>query len=343
MTEKRNIRVLNIITLFSVGGATETVVSMASGLREKGYDVHIATGPPIPTEGSMYEAAAKLGIPVFTFRNLKRAIRPLSDFLIIVQLAWFIRRNRYDIVHTHSSKAGVVGRIAAWLARTPVRIHTIHGLPFHRYQPWYLRNCFKLIEKITAATCHRIVAVTHTIITEMERDNLVPRSKCVMIRSGFDISGYVGFDGETCSLRKKYGLGADDIVLGKVSRFSILKGHTYLLTAFTEVCKRVPNAKLLLIGNGELENELKQSIVSQGLSDRVIFTGLVPPRDIPSVISLLDILVHTSLLEGLARVLPQAIMMGKPVISFDLDGAHEVVYDGINGYLIEPENTGMLA
>ena len=343
MAESKKIKVLNIITLFSVGGASETVVSMAEGLNKKGYDVHIATGPNIPTEGSMYETANRLNIPVYTFENLKRAINLIDDVRIILELARFIRKNNYDIVHTHSSKAGVVGRLAAWLAGTKVRLHTIHGLPFHRYESWFVRNSFKLIEKFAALTCTKLVAVTHTIVDVMVKNNLAPREKFAVIRSGFNIDEYINFNQDVSALRKKYSLKDDEVVIGKVSRFSILKGHKYLVNAFCEISKKNPKTKLLLIGNGEIENSLREMVKQMNLTDRVIFTGLIQPEEIPSAIAVVDILVHTSLLEGLARVLPQAIMMEKPVISFDLDGAHEVIKDGVNGYLIEPENDAMLS
>ncbi|OGU61206.1 MAG: hypothetical protein A2V66_12750 [Ignavibacteria bacterium RBG_13_36_8] len=343
MVDKKRIKVLNVITLFSIGGATETVVLMAEGLKQKGYEVHVATGPNIPAEGSMYEITERLNIPVYTFPHLKRAITPFSDLLIIYQLFRFIKKNDYDIVHTHSSKAGVVGRIAAWLAGTPVRIHTIHGLPFHRYQNWFIRSLFKLIEKFAASISHKLVSVTHTIVDVMTKNNLAPPSKFVVIRSGFAIEKYLNFREDTSSIRKKYNLRNDDIIIGKVSRISILKGHKYLINAFDIVCKKISNAKLLLVGNGEFENELREIISRKNLNDKVVFTGLVSPAEIPTVISILDILVHTSLHEGLARVLPQAIMMGKPLISFDLDGAHEVIKDSVTGYLIEPENVNALA
>ncbi len=341
--EKKKIKVLNVITLFSVGGATETVVSMADGLIKKGYDVHIATGPNNPAEGSMYETTEKLGIPVYTFTNLKRAINVFNDLKIIYELTRFIKINKYDIVHTHSSKAGVVGRVASFLAGTPIRIHTIHGLPFHRYEPWYIKYSFMLIEKVTALISTKIVAVTHTIVNVMVKNHLAKKNKFVVIRSGFDVKEYTDFNHDVSYLKEKYNIANNDFVIGKVARFSILKGHIFLLEAFKIVSEKIPNAKLLLIGNGELENELKQKVNEMNLDDRVIFTGLIQPEEIPATISLLDVLVHTSLLEGLARVLPQAIMLAKPVISFDLDGAPEVIKDGYNGYLIEPENIEMLA
>jgi len=340
---KSKIKVLELITLFSIGGATETVVAMAKGLNNLGYEVHIATGPNIPSEGSMYETAKELGITVITFPRLKRAINPIDDLVVIFQLAKFIRKNKYDIVHTHSSKAGVIGRIAARLAQALVVLHTIHGLPFHRFQNIYIRNFYKLIEKFAALFCDKIVAVTHTIVDVMLKSNLAPASKFTVVRSAFNLDAYNTKLYDTQKIRSKYKLSENDFVLAKVSRFSKLKGHKYLIDAFKTITPKINNCKLLLIGNGELEDELKSYIKHSGLEDKIIFTGLIPPNEIPEVLSSIDVLVHTSLLEGLARVLPQAIMLEKPIISFDLDGAHEVIKDGLNGYLIEPENISSLA
>jgi len=343
LNSKKKIKILELITLFSIGGATETVVSMAKGLQNLGFEVEIATGPHIVSEGSMYETAEDLGIPVFTFKNLRRDINLFVDILIIIQLAWFIRKNKYTVVHTHSSKAGVVGRIAAFLAGVKVIIHTIHGLPFHRYQPSLQKKLFIFVEKISALFCDKIIAVTYTIVDVLVKGNIVPQHKLRVIRSAFSLEEYLKVNVPKEQIQARFGLLKNDIVIGKIARLSKLKGHEYLLSAFAKVAKAVPNAKLLIVGNGELESELKHFVKKERLADKVIFTGLVLPEDIPSIINTMDILVHSSLLEGLARVLPQAIMLEKPVISFDLDGAHEVIKNGVNGYLIEPLNIEQLA
>lgn len=315
---------------------------MAEGLMKEGMTVHIATGPNILSEGSMYETAKKLEIPVFTFNNLRRNINLFWDTLVIFQLYRFIKDGKYDIVHTHSSKAGVVGRIAARLARTPVVLHTVHGLPFHRYQPKINKKVFIYIEKFSSLFCDKLVAVTDTIIQTMLQYNIGKRSKYVMIRSSFDIENYKS-NGRVKGNRERFGIKENEIVIGKIARLSELKGHKYLLEAFNLVSKNVPSARLLLVGNGELEYELKRFVEENRLKEKVIFTGLVTPEEMPEIIEIMDIVVHTSLLEGLARVLPQAIMMGKPVISFNLDGAHEIIEDGVNGYLIKPLDTNLLA
>jgi len=336
-------KVLHIITLFSIGGATENTIYTVDGLIKKGYYVDIVTGPNISSEGSMYSICKKLNIPVFTFNNLKRAISPLSDILVIFQLYLFIKKNNYDIVHTHSSKAGVVGRIAAWLAKTPIIIHHNHAKPYHRFQNRFIRIFYKGIEKFASIFCNKIVSVTHTIVDEMVQDKIAPREKFVVIRSGFNIENFKNFNSaDNYNLKNKFGLTDDDIVIGKIARLSVIKGHIYLLQAFEKVCRQIPNVKLLFVGNGENKNELLKFIDKKRLTDKIIFTGLIPTKEMPSVISLIDIVVHTSLLEGLPRVFTQSMLMGKPVISFDLDGAHEVIENGKNGYLIEPLNIEML-
>jgi glycosyltransferase involved in cell wall biosynthesis len=344
LNEKKQIKILNVITLFSIGGATETVVSMAEGLKKKGYTVHVATGPNIVSEGSMYETAKGKDIPVYTFKNLRRNINPFRDLIIIIELSNFIRKGNYDIVHTHSSKAGVIGRIAAWLAGTPAIVHTVHGLPFHRYQPELKKQTFIWIEKFSSLFCHKIVAVTQTIIDTMIGYNIGNKNNYVMIRSAFDTDIYqTDGDDHKRKTRQRFGIKEDDIVIGKIARLSPLKGHKYILNSFIQISKKISNAKLLIVGNGELEYELKRFVENNNLQESVIFTGLITPEDIPGIIEIMDMLVHTSLLEGLARVLPQAIMMEKPVISFDLDGAHEVIRDGENGFLIKPQDEEQLA
>jgi glycosyltransferase involved in cell wall biosynthesis len=338
LKKKSEIKILQIITLFSIGGATETVVSMAERLIKKGYKVDIATGPHINSEGSMYDTAEEKKLSVITFRNLRREINLLRDIAIIIQLALFIRKGNYDVVHTHSSKAGVVGRIAAFLANTPLILHTVHGLPFHRYQPEIKKKFFIWVEKFSNLFSNKIIAVTDTIIQTMLDEKIGSKDKYYMVRSGFDTSNYQQNGNQRNFLRHRYGINENDIVIGKIARLSELKGHKYLLEAFIPVSHKIPNAKLLIVGNGELEYELKRLVESKKIGDKVIFSGLITPEEIPNVIEVMDILVHTSLLEGLARVLPQAIMMKKPVISFNLDGAHEVIKSGETGYLIQPLN-----
>ena len=177
----------------------------------------------------------------------------------------------------------------------------------------------------------------------MVKDKIAPREKFVVIRSGFNIENFKNFDSSNnYKIKDKFGLTDNDIVIGKIARLSVIKGHIYLLQAFEKVCKQITNVKLLFVGDGENKSELLRFINKKRLNDKIIFTGLIPTNKMPSVISLIDIVVHTALLEGLPRVFTQSMLMGKPVISFDLDGANEVIENCKNGYLIEPINIEML-
>ncbi|MBN1216382.1 MAG: glycosyltransferase family 4 protein [Candidatus Lokiarchaeota archaeon] len=335
-TDKK-IKVLQIITVFSIGGATENVVAMADGLNNIGYKVDILTGLNIKSEGSMYETAQKLNISVYTFKCIKRNINPLFDIIATYKIYRFIKKNKYDIVHTHSSKAGVIGRIAARLANTKAIIHSIRGLPFHNYQNKILHKFLVLIEKIISKFCHKITAVSYTIIETLTKRKIVDSQKLIMIRSAFDIKSNLNLV-ESKIIKEKYSIKDDEIVIGKIARLSKLKGIYFALESIKRVSKIIPKIKFLIVGNGELESEIRKYIEDNNLSNIVILTGLISPEEIPSYINTFDFLIHTSLLEGLARVIPQSIVMGKPVICFNLDGSHEIIRDGRNGFLIEPEN-----
>ena len=213
--QTRNLKVIELVTLFSIGGATETVISIAEGLIKKGFNVEIATGPHIKSEGSMYEMTENLNIPVHTFNNLKRQINIFYDFLIIIQLALFIRNNKFSIVHTHSSKAGVVGRIAAFLAGTPVIVHTIHGLPFHRFQLPIINWLFITLEKISALFCQKVMCVSVTIMEILEKQKIVAKHKLCVVRSAFDNSEYFINEDARNRISRKYQILPDEILFAK--------------------------------------------------------------------------------------------------------------------------------
>lgn len=333
-----HIRVLHLITIFSLGGATENTLLTVEGLHELGYDVGILTGPNITSEGSLFDRAKRSGIRVEVIPELMRSIHPVYDFIAFFKIYAALRKGRYHIVHTHSSKAGFLGRIAARLARVPVVIHTIHGLPFHEYQGKTIHRIFVLAEKIGAKLSDKIISVTNTITRKALSAGVGVPEQFVTVRSGFEMEQFFRRHHDAGALRKELGLKKTDLIVGKIARFSQLKGHQYLIDVVPEVVRRVPTAKFLFVGSGELESQFKRLVEESGVRDQVIFVGLVSQERIASLISIMDIVVHTSLLEGLARVLPQAFAAGKPVISYNIDGAHEIVLPGVSGYLVEPCN-----
>jgi glycosyltransferase involved in cell wall biosynthesis len=337
------VRVLHLITLFSLGGATENTLLSVEGLQKLGYDVEIITGPPIASEGDLFAEAQQRGVRVKLIRVMQRNIHPILDLRAFFAVLRMIQKGRYHVVHTHSSKAGVLGRLAAKLAGVPVVVHTIHGLPFHDFMSGAPRRFFILAERWGTAMSDRVISVTDTIIRKCIAAGIGSPEKFVTIRSGFEMDQYLRPNGDGARLRSDYGIGPDELVIGKIARFNALKGHEYLIEVIPAIVKEVPNVRFLLVGSGELEEEFKARVRERGVADRVVFTGRVDQDRIPAFIAMMDIVVHTSLREGLARVLPQALAAGKPVVSFDLDGAHEVIRDGDTGRLVTACDSDRLA
>lgn len=327
-----------VVTLFSIGGATETVVSLCHGLQEKGYDIDIVTGPPLESEGDMFSAASKLGLNVIVIPTMVSNIHPLKDLITFFSLVDFMRKGTYQIVHTHSSKAGVLGRCAAWVSNIPIVIHTIHGLPFHEFQLPWIRKGFILFERACAGISTAIVTVSQSIIEECIRANIGSRKQYRVIRSGFEVEQFLHAAIYRDDYRSKYHIEQSQIAFGTVSRLAQLKGHEFILDIAPILCKEFPCVKFVFIGDGEIRELLKARVRQLGLTEHIVFTGLIDPNEIPKMIAAMDIIIHLSLREGLARVLPQAIISGKKVVTFDIPGVSEVISNTDTGYRIPLKN-----
>lgn len=343
--DDKKIRVLHIITRFILGGAQEnTFLTVKYQSLDGDFEVDICTGPPLGPEGSMMDELRGLtGVNVFLVDELRREINPWLDIVSFIKLFLVIRRGGYDVIHTHSSKAGILGRLAAFLAGKKAVIHTIHGLPFHPYQSSYLNVIYVFLERACALFSSRIITVCDAMADKAAAAGVAPREKFVTVYSGMDLSGFLAADRKNPSLMKKLGLRYDDAVIGKIARLFPLKGHEYLVAAAREVAAVCPNVKFLLVGDGILMDNIVERVRREGLEKNFLFAGLVRRDDIPDYISVMDIVVHTSLREGLARVLPQGLASGKPAVSFDIDGAGEVVKDGETGFLIRPGDSAGVA
>jgi len=267
---------------------------------------------------------------------MRRAVNPFRDAVAFAQLYLIFRREKYDIVHTHSSKAGILGRLAARLAGVKVIIHTIHGLPFHRYQGALSNLICILLENLSARVSTKIVCVADAMAEQAVAAGVAPGNKFTTIYSGMELDAFLRSPALRERARHNLGIGRENLVIGMIARLFPLKGHEYLFAASAEIVRRFPNARFLLVGDGILREKFRRTLRELRLADKFVFAGLVHPNRIPEVISAMDVLVHTSLREGLAKALPQAMACGKPVVSFNLDGAREVVKDGITGYLVAP-------
>lgn len=343
MSQGEKIRVLHIITRMIVGGAQENTLLSVEGLnRMDEYEVTLVSGLDDGPEGDLLVRARETTRLVI-LPELCRNINPLADLVALFKLVKLIRDGRYHIVHTHSSKAGVLGRIAATLAGTPIVVHTLHSLVFHDYQPWVVNRLWWAVKKACAPMTDHFISVSRIIVEKAVRAGIDRPEKFTTIYSGMELDWFLRSQVDGDSVRREFGLPLDAPVVGKIARLFPLKGHDELLDAASEIVRRCPEVRFFLVGDGILYDHLRERARRQGILDNFVFAGLIPRERIPEMLAAMDVLVHTSLREGLARVLPQALAMGKPCVSFDIDGAPEVVIPGETGYLVEPGDSVGLA
>lgn len=336
-------KVAHIITRLIVGGAQENTLLTALGQSELyGDEVSLISGPGLGPEGSLEPRARSSRLDVRIIPELRRSIHPLRDWLSYRAILRHLRDLRPDIVHTHSSKAGILGRRAAWQLSLPC-VHTIHGAAFHYGQKWFLYKSYVAAERIAARWTGKFISVCDDMTDEYVRAGVATPDRFVTVYSGFEVEPFLHPPRSREEVRREWKLLPEDIVVGKIGRLFHLKGHEFLLAAAPDMVRRVPQVKFLLVGDGILREQYESQIRQMGLTDHFRFAGLVPPERIPELIGAMDIVVHTSQWEGLARVLPQGLIAGKPVVAYDVGGAREVVLPGKTGYLLPRDSVTELA
>lgn len=339
----RPLRVLHVITRLIVGGAQENTLLSVEGLdRMARYDVTLATGLDGGPEGDLLTRARQT-TRLVVIPELGRSVRPTNDLVTLWKLYRLIRRDRYHVVHTHSSKAGVLGRLAAAAAGTPIVIHTLHSLVFHDYQPWLVNRMWRLVKKVCAPLTTHFLSVSSIISDKAVAAGIASPDRFTTVYSGMELDWFLNASPDRAAVRAELGIPADALVVGKIARLFALKGHDELLDAAPQVVARHPDVRFLLVGDGVLQEHLRARCAELGIEENFVFAGLVARERIPEMLSAMDVLAHTSLREGLARVLPQALAMGKPCVSFDIDGAPEVVVPGETGFLVRPGDADGLA
>lgn len=337
-------RIAHVITRMIVGGAQEnTLLCCHDLIRLFGDDVLLLTGPSLGPEGELLKQGRGGGVPLALIPSLRRAIAPWNDLRAYRAIRRTLSEFRPDVVHTHSAKGGILGRLAARALRVPAIVHTIHGAPFHPYQSAATRAIYRWCETYAARRCDHLISVADAMTDLMVAAGVAPRDKFTTIYSGMAVEPFLDADAHRARVRGELGYTDRHVVIGKIARLFHLKGHEYLIAAAGRVVEACPDVRFLLVGDGVLREALQRQIHQAGLDDYFQCTGLVPPAQIPELLGAMDALVHVSLREGLARALPQALIAGKPVVSYDVDGAREVVRDGETGFLLPPRSIEPLA
>jgi glycosyltransferase involved in cell wall biosynthesis len=325
-----------------VGGAQENTLLTIIDHIEKGHKVFLVTGESSGPEGELLKNKKFSNLKIISCPELVRNLSPLKDLQAYFSLKKILKDLTPDVVHTHSSKAGIIGRAAAYKVKVPFICHTVHGQAFHRYEKKWKNFIYKTAERWAAVRCHKIFAVADAMIQQCIDARIAAPEKYKTVYSGMELERYLNPDiSEITALREKLQIPKNANVIITVARLFPLKGYEYLLPAAEIISKSLDNVYFLVVGNGIMYDEIKVKTEKAGL--KFVFSGLVPPADVYKYIAVSDLMLHLSLREGLPRTVVQSLASGKPAIAFDLDGSPEVIIHGKSGYIAEPENYRQVA
>ncbi len=338
---KKKIKVLHIITRLDKGGAPKNTLITVSDADKNTFEVDLVSGISEDPELDVEKRTTGSGARLFIVPEIIRSIRPTTDFISIWKLYRLIRKEQYDIVHTHTSKPGVTGRIAAILAGVPVLIHTSHG---HIYEgffsspvSWVLLQLDRFLSLFT----HKIITLTERGMKEQIGMKIASPQKFAVVPSGIDVQRFATKKVDKKAKKTELGLSPDSTLIGHVARLVPLKGHSDLLKAVPKIIEIFPEAMILLAGDGPLREELEQEAKQLGISKHVFFAG--HREDIEDIYSILDILVLPSELEGMGRVILEAMASSCPVAATNVMGIPELVVHGETGLLFPPRRPDKIA
>lgn len=332
----RNIKVLHVITRMIVGGAQENTLLTAAGLGQMpGYEVHLATGTDDGTEGEIPASAPGIH-QVKVIPEMRRSVNPVADAIALWKLYQFMRRERFDIVHTHLAKAGILGRVAARMAGVPTVVHGLHGMVFNDYQTWVVNRACWAAQRLVDPITDHYVTVSTVVTDKAVEAGIGTRRNHTTIYSGMELDWFMAPEIGVEAARAKWGIPTSALVVGTIARMVPVKGYDILFDVIPEILQSHPNTYFLLVGDGPLMESLRTRAKVLGVAERVVFCGLLKREEIPAALAAMDVMAHPARYEGLPRVLVQALAMGKPCVAFDADGTREVVVSGETGYLITP-------
>ncbi len=332
------IKVLHIHTLPIVSGSGINTFLSMHGMDKNLYDVELACAPG----GRLIPLVQENHMKVRPFKNMVQPLHPLKDTLTLLDLTAFFKRNFYHIVHTHNSKAGFLGRLAAKLAGVPVIVHTVHGFAFHDEEPLWRQVLFRNLERFGSRWCDKMIFISQPLIEWALKDHIVGEEKIEKIYSGIQLDQFCPVKSEEKNeIRSKWNLKQKDHVIGIVSKLWEGKGHGVLIEAFKLLKEKIRDAKLVIVGEGHLYDELFRMVDTNGLRQSVMFTGF--QMDVSEIIATFDVAVLPSFFEGMGRVILEAMAMERPVVASRVGGIPDLIEQDVNGLLVRPGDVKELA
>lgn len=339
---QRKIKVAHIIARMITGGADENTLFTIEGLNKEKYEINLITGEEFDKD--ILNKVKNHPFNIIQLKGLKWKLNFLYDPIVLIKLIEMMRKNHYDIVHTHTTKAGILGRIAARIARVPVIVHGLHGSTFEAFNSGLLNWLLFLFERLTGKFTDAYISVSRVLSEKYIEKGIGKKENYHTVYSGMELGKFYDVK-EKIDCRKKQrelGINSEDFVIGNVARLEMRKGHKFLIDAFKNVVggQRDGHVKLLIIGEGNKREYLENYVNELNLGNKVIFSGY--REDVEELMALMDIFVLTSLREGLPRVLVQAAAVGMPSIAFNIDGVSEIIKDNYNGFLVKVKDVKQL-
>ena len=330
------VRILHVHTLPVVSGSGINTFLSMQGAQDCGAKVALACA----AGGRLESLVLGAGMEFFPIRNFVSELSILRDLHALWQLNRLLAREKFDIVHTHNSKAGFLGRLAAWVNRVPIVIHTVHGFAFHEAENWLFRRVYIALERAAARWCDQMIAISQPMMDWAKQERIGKPEKFVKIYSGIPVEQFRS-QPFSLELRQRLGATPEEIVIGVVSKLWEGKGHEVLLKAFSHLVASGHPVKLLIVGEGYLEDRLRETVRQLGLEASVVFTGFW--SNVPEITAILDIACLPSFYEGMGRVVLEAMAAEKPVVASGVGGLTELVQDRVTGYLVPPGDVKALA
>lgn len=338
------VRVLRVIARLNVGGPALHVSTLAHGLQGRGYETTLVAGDVAPGEESMAFVAERAGVEIVRVPGLSRELSPARDALATLRLARLIRRLRPHILHTHTAKAGAVGRAAALLAggrRPPVVVHTFHGHVLSGYFGRAGSLVFRAVETALARSSDALVAVSPEVRDELVRIGVAPAEKFAVVRLGIELEPRVRCTEDPAEARRRIGVGSDRFVVGWFGRMTAVKRTDDLLAMLAALRERGVDALLLLVGDGTDRARLEQLARDRGLAKACLFLGY--QTDVAPWYAICDAVALTSANEGTPVTIIEALAAGRPAVATKVGGVADVVEDGETGFLVRAGDTDALA
>lgn len=319
-------KVVHIVTKLELGGAQLNTIYTYENLNKSRFDAYLLSGP-----GGILQDKISQKNNLKIIKDLVRQINPWKDLKALFQIIRELRRLKPDVVHTHSSKAGILGRFAAFCLRTPLVIHSVHGFSFSPYQSYLKRLLFLLIEKIGSRITDCLIFVSLGDISIAEKHRLIKRGH-TLIRSGFPLAKFLPNQNNLSPIREKYNLDKEDFVVGIIAPFKPQKGLFHLVEIAEKVIPEYKNTIFFIAGDGELREELENKLKDKEILDHFRLPGFL--YDIEKIMDIFDIGVSTALWEGLPQSLVQLRLKKKAIVASDIPGNREVIKENASGFLV---------